>query len=60
MWWIMGETKEFSHEERLVFIVALFCYACFETSEVGFGLYWPKKSFKVGNNHEIVTLLFFD
>ena len=35
----MGETKEFSHEERLVFIVALFCYACFETSEVGFGLY---------------------
>ena len=42
----MGETKKPCHDERLVFNFALFCYVCFETLEVGFGLYLTNKIIK--------------
>ena len=43
----------------LIFNFAFFCYVCFETLEVGFGLYLTNKIIK---NREIImiNLLFFD
>ena len=39
----MGETKKPCHNEIVVFNFALFFYVCFETLEVGFGLYLTNK-----------------